>query len=91
MQPDTHPTYNHVKVTCSCGNTFSMGTILSDDMHVELCNKCHPAYTGKRKISSAGAIDKFAQKYSSRMAGFVSAGHGKKAAESDTGSDKPAE
>ena len=34
-----------------------------DVMHVEVCFKCHSAYTGKRKIASAGAIEKFQKKF----------------------------
>ena len=34
------------------------------EMHVELCNECHPFYTGKQKlVDSAGRIERFNRKY----------------------------
>lgn len=33
------------------------------NMHVEHCFKCHSAYTGKRKIATAGSIEKFQKKF----------------------------
>ena len=33
-------------------------------MHVEVCSKCHPFYTGKQnRASHAGNVDKFNKKY----------------------------
>ena len=35
-----------------------------EDIHVEVCSKCHPFYTGQQKSMAArGAIDKFNRKY----------------------------
>ena len=34
------------------------------DIHVEICSKCHPFYTGQQKANRAdGRIDKFNKKY----------------------------
>ena len=34
------------------------------EIHVEICSKCHPFYTGQQKAASArGRIDKFNRKY----------------------------
>ena len=34
------------------------------EIHVEICSKCHPFYTGQQKASSTrGRIDKFNKKY----------------------------
>ena len=50
MKKDTHPKYNeNAKVTCACGNVFTIGSI-KDEIRVELCNLCHPFYTGKQKF-----------------------------------------
>lgn len=50
-------------VTCNCGNTFVTGSTKSD-IHVEICSKCHPFYTGQQKAAQArGRIDKFNKKY----------------------------
>jgi len=63
MKKDIHPKYNkNVKVTCSCGNTFSTGSTM-DEIHVEVCSACHPFYTGTNKfIDTAGRVDKFQEK-----------------------------
>ena len=58
-----HPEYQETKVTCACGNTF---TVMSnkETLHVESCNQCHPAYTGKQGLArKTGAVDKFNKKY----------------------------
>jgi large subunit ribosomal protein L31 len=60
MKTGIHPTYNTIKVTCACGNTFETGSTLAGDMRVEICSNCHPLYTGKSKlIDTAGRVDKF--------------------------------
>jgi large subunit ribosomal protein L31 len=34
------------------------------DAHIEICNMCHPFYTGKQKlIDSAGRVDRFLKRY----------------------------
>ena len=64
MQTAIHPKQNTVNVVCTCGNKFTVSTTKSMDvMHIEVCFKCHSAYTGKRKIASAGAIEKFQKKF----------------------------
>ena len=64
MKLDIHPEYHDVKVVCSCGNTFMMRSTLSEELHIEVCSKCHPFYTGKQKIIDAGGrVDKFRRKY----------------------------
>ncbi|NNG14463.1 MAG: 50S ribosomal protein L31 [Gammaproteobacteria bacterium] len=70
MKPEIHPTYETVKVTCSCGNSFdTRSTLGNDGMSVEVCSECHPFYTGKQKLlDTAGRVDKFKQKYGRRKA-----------------------
>jgi large subunit ribosomal protein L31 len=52
-------------VTCSCGNTFATrSTYDKPELHVDVCSKCHPFYTGKQKIlDTAGQVDKFRRRY----------------------------
>ena len=59
MRKDIHPEYSATTVTCSCGNTFvTRGTV--DSISVELCNECHPFYTGKQKlVDTGGRVDRF--------------------------------
>jgi len=64
MKADTHPKYQLIKVTCTCGNTFETRSTLGEDLQVEVCSNCHPFYTGKQKIvDSGGRVDKFRKKY----------------------------
>jgi len=65
MQADIHPAYHQVDVTCSCGNKFVIqSTSGSKTMTVDVCNKCHPAYTGKhRTVDSGGRLAKFKSRY----------------------------
>src|SRR5690606_37370815 len=64
MKPNIHPEYNEINVVCSCGNTFTTRSTLGQELHVEVCSKCHPFYTGKQKIVDAGGrVDKFRRKY----------------------------
>ena len=64
MQTQIHPQQNLVNVVCTCGNKFTVSTTKNiETMHIEMCFKCHSAYTGKRKIASAGAIEKFQKKF----------------------------
>ena len=63
MKKDTHPKYNeNAKVTCACGNVFTVGST-KDEIRVELCNLCHPFYTGKQKfVDTARRVEKFQEK-----------------------------
>jgi large subunit ribosomal protein L31 len=60
MKKDIHPKYyQKAKVTCACGNVFTIGSTVPE-MHVEICSKCHPFYTGREQlIDTAGRIEKF--------------------------------
>ena len=63
MKEGIHPNYYQATVTCNCGNTFTTGST-KEDIHVEICSKCHPFYTGQQKAAAArGRIDKFNKKY----------------------------
>jgi len=60
MKKDIHPKYNNnAKVTCACGKTFNVGSII-DEINVEICSQCHPFYTGNEKVlDTAGRVDRF--------------------------------
>ena len=67
MKQGIHPDYNEINVTCSCGNTFVTRSTLGKALHLEVCAKCHPFYTGKQKIvDTEGRVDRFQQKYARR-------------------------
>jgi large subunit ribosomal protein L31 len=64
MKTGIHPEYQEITVTCSCGNTFKTGSALCAPLHLNVCNACHPFYTGQQKIiDSAGRVDKFNKKF----------------------------
>ena len=64
MKEKIHPKYfPDAKVTCSCGNSFTTGST-RQTLRVELCNKCHPFFTGEQKIiDTAGRVERFNKKY----------------------------
>ena len=63
MKTNTHPVYfADAQVVCACGNVMTIGST-QQKIHVELCSKCHPFYTGAQKfVDSANRIDKFQKK-----------------------------
>jgi len=66
MKTDIHPNYVSAQVHCSCGNTFVTRST-SPDLHVELCNECHPFYTGKQKlVDTGGRVERFERRYGRR-------------------------
>lgn len=63
MREGIHPKYYQAKVVCNCGNEFVTGST-KKEIHVEICSKCHPFYTGQQKAAAArGRIEKFNRKY----------------------------
>lgn len=59
MKKDIHPKYYKTKVTCACGNTFTVGST-KEFIDTEICSKCHPFYTGQEKIvDTLGQVQKF--------------------------------
>lgn len=60
MKQGIHPKYyDDCQVSCVCGNKFTTGSTLQK-IEVEVCNKCHPFFTGQQKfVDIKGRIDKF--------------------------------
>jgi large subunit ribosomal protein L31 len=64
VKTEIHPTYAETQVTCSCGNTFTTRSTKPGEMHIELCNECHPFFTGKQKlVDSGGRVERFQKRY----------------------------
>ena len=63
MKANIHPQYfDDAKVICVCGNTFNVGSTMQE-IHVEICNKCHPFFTGEMKyVDTLGRVEKFQQR-----------------------------
>ena len=64
MKDKIHPQYfKDSVVTCSCGNTFTIGSTRKS-LKVELCSRCHPFYTGERRImDTGGRIERLKRRY----------------------------
>lgn len=63
MRKDIHPDYKLCTVTCACGNTFETKSN-KEAMSIDICNACHPFFTGSEKIlDAAGRVDKFKKKF----------------------------
>ncbi len=56
----THPTRVIATVRCaSCGEVFTTRSTRSE-ITVDVCSKCHPAYTGIERATQSGSrIDRF--------------------------------
>ena len=67
MKEKIHPKYYpDAQVTCSCGNTFTIGSTRKT-LKVELCSKCHPFFTGEhRMVDTAGRVERFKQRYQTK-------------------------
>lgn len=63
MKKEIHPEYHLVTVHCACGNTFQTRST-AKELRVEICNACHPFFTGKQKlVDTAGRVEKYRRKY----------------------------
>lgn len=64
MKQKIHPKYyTDAKVVCACGNTFTTGST-KQLLKVELCSKCHPFFTGERRVvDTAGRVERFRKRY----------------------------
>lgn len=63
MKGNIHPQwYEEAQVVCACGNTFTVGST-KQTIHVEICHKCHPFFTGEMKyVDTLGRVEKFQKK-----------------------------
>jgi large subunit ribosomal protein L31 len=63
MKEGIHPKYYpDAKVRCACGAEFEVGST-KQYMEIEICSRCHPAYTGKEKIvETVSEVKKFKER-----------------------------
>ena len=81
MKSGIHPEYVECTVRCSCGNTFTTRSTKSEIL-VELCNECHPFYTGQQKfVDTGGRVQRFADKFGGAAQAALEREAAKKAAE----------
>jgi large subunit ribosomal protein L31 len=65
MKPGIHPKYQEATVTCACGNSW-MTRSTRPTLRLDLCNACHPFYTGEQRIvDTAGQVERFMKRLES--------------------------
>lgn len=63
MKAGIHPNYVEATVRCSCGNEFKTRSTKAS-MHIDVCNVCHPFYTGEQRIvDTAGRVERFNRRF----------------------------
>ena len=63
MKQGIHPELNLVTAVCACGNKFQVQST-KDELRLEICNECHPFFTGKQKlVDTAGRVERFKRRY----------------------------
>ena len=63
MREGIHPAFVECTVTCVCGHTFKTRSA-HPELKIEICNACHPFFTGKQKLlDTAGRVERFRKKY----------------------------
>ena len=68
MKPGIHPKYQDVEVRCACGNTFTTRST-KPELHLEICNQCHPFFTGRQKlIDTEGRVERFTKRFGAQSA-----------------------
>lgn len=67
MKEKIHPQYySDAQVVCVCGNVFTTGST-KKLLKVVMCNKCHPFYTGEKKmLDTAGRVERFKRRYKAK-------------------------
>ncbi|NTW68630.1 MAG: 50S ribosomal protein L31 [Chlorobiaceae bacterium] len=73
MKQDIHPKYTSVTVNCAnCGNSFETRST-RPTIKVDICNNCHPFYTGKQTlVDTAGRVERFNKRFAKSTAAQTS-------------------
>ena len=62
MKAGIHPRYEETVIVCACGNQIETRST-KQNMRIDLCNVCHPFYTGEQRIvDTAGQVERFMKK-----------------------------
>ncbi|KKT35005.1 MAG: RpmE: 50S ribosomal protein L31 [Parcubacteria group bacterium GW2011_GWA2_44_12] len=96
MKKDIHPPYALTTISCACGAQFQNIGSTKGNIHVEICSKCHPFYTGNQKIvDTAGRVERYkkliAKKDKIHAKKKTNTSASKKTAPSGQKKDQPAE
>ena len=64
MKKGIHPEYAEMTANCSCGNIIKVNSTRKEDINLDVCDKCHPFYTGKQRVvDTGGRIDRFNKRF----------------------------
>ena len=64
MKEGIHPNYVAITATCSCGNVIKTHSTVGHDLSLDVCDKCHPFYTGKQcDVATGGRVDRFNKRF----------------------------
>ena len=73
MKPGIHPEYHDVTAHCACGATWQTRST-KKDVHLDICNNCHPFFTGRQKlIDTEGRVERFTKKFGAQSADALKA------------------
>ncbi len=64
MKTGIHPEYYpEAVVSCACGSTYTTGAT-KPTLRVEVCNKCHPFFTGEQRIvDTEGRVERLKRRF----------------------------
>jgi large subunit ribosomal protein L31 len=58
-----HPKYYDIEARCACGATWKTRST-KPELHLEICNNCHPFFTGRQKlIDTEGRVERFTKRF----------------------------
>lgn len=67
MRDKIHPEYKETTIACVCGEVIHTRST-KQNIHVDICSKCHPFFTGKQKlVDAAGRVERFAKRYAGKV------------------------
>lgn len=90
MKSGIHPKYVECKVRCTCGNTWVTRSTKSEIV-VDLCDQCHPFYTGQQKlVDTGGRVQRFSDKFGGAAAAQMKAAEDAKKAKAAKAAEQEA-
>jgi large subunit ribosomal protein L31 len=58
-----HPKYYDIEARCACGATWKTRST-KPELHLEICNNCHPFFTGRQKlVDTEGRVERFTKRF----------------------------
>ncbi|MFC2149434.1 50S ribosomal protein L31 [Candidatus Auribacterota bacterium] len=63
MKEKIHPKYKDTTIVCACGEVVQTRSTV-ENIHVGICSKCHPFFTGQQKfVDTAGRVERYKKRY----------------------------